>query len=236
MAEKILIIEDEEETIEFLKECLKLEGYEVIYSTNGREGFQKILKEKPNLILLDLGLPDVDGVEICKNIKQNTDTKTIPVIMLTCRTATDDKVTGLEAGADDYIVKPFEPHELIARIKAIFRRIEYYAPGPDEIISKGGITIDVGKHKVLVDFSTDIDLSPKEFQLLYLLMKNSGRVLEREYLLKSLWGYTGQTESRTLDVHIQRLRKKLTQQGQKLSEKLNERIVTIEGIGYKFED
>jgi len=236
LPEKILIIEDEEETIEFLKECLRLEGYDVIYSRNGRDGLQKTLKERPNLVLLDLGLPDTDGIEICKNIKQNTDTKTIPVIMLTCRSATDDKVTGLEAGADDYIVKPFEPHELIARIKAIFRRIEYYAPQENEVISKGGITLDVGKHKVQVDFSADIDLSPKEFQLLYLLMKNSGRVLEREYLLKTLWGYTEQTESRTLDVHIQRLRKKLTQQGDRLSQQLGERIVTIEGIGYKFVD
>ncbi|MFN3966488.1 MAG: response regulator transcription factor [Endomicrobiia bacterium] len=236
MGEKILIIEDEEETIEFLKEYLTSEGYEVLYSTTGRDGLQKIKKENPNLVLLDLGLPDIDGLEVCKNIKQSTDTRTIPIIMLTCRTDITDKVTGLEAGADDYIVKPFDPHELIARIKAVFRRIEYYAPQPDEIISKGGITLDVGKHKVQVEFSADIELSPKEFQLLYLLMKNSGNVLEREYLLKSLWGYTGSTESRTVDVHIQRLRKKLQESGQKLIQQMNKRIITIEGIGYKFED
>ncbi len=236
MAEKILIIEDEMETIDFLKECLGLEGYEVSYSTVGKEGLQKIKKESPNLVLLDLGLPDIDGLEVCKNIKQNAETRTIPIIMLTCRTDIKDKVTGLEAGADDYIVKPFEPHELIARIKAVFRRIEYYAPQPDEIISKGGITIDVGKHKVQIDFTADLELSPKEFQLLYLLMKNSGHVLEREYLLKTLWGYTEAKESRTVDVHIQRLRKKLAEQGEKLSKHLNERIATIEGFGYKFVD
>lgn len=234
MAERILVVEDDVETQEFLKEGLQLEGYQVIQAYTGKESLIKLKKEKPNLILLDLCLPDIDGINICRQIKQTTDTRTIPIIMLTARGTTDDKITGLEAGADDYIPKPFEPAELVARIKAIFRRIEYYAPQPDEVISKGGIILDVGKRKVTVNFQEDVELSPKEFQLLYLLMKNSGQVLERKYLLKSLWGYSEDMESRTVDVHIQRLRKKLIEQVDRFSSHFSKRIVTIEGVGYKF--
>ncbi|MDI6641060.1 MAG: response regulator transcription factor [Elusimicrobiota bacterium] len=234
MVEKILVVEDDEETQEFLKEGLQLEGYQIIQAYTGKEGLIKVRKEKPNLVLLDLGLPDIDGIGVCRQIKQTTDTRAIPVIMLTARVTTDDKITGLEAGADDYIPKPFDPRELVARIKALFRRIEYYAPQADEIISKGGITLDVGKRKVTVSFQEDVELSPKEFQLLYLLMRNSGQVLERKYLLKSLWGYREEVESRTVDVHVQRLRKKLSQEAGRFSEHISKRIVTIEGIGYKF--
>ncbi|OGS26574.1 MAG: hypothetical protein A2297_04615 [Elusimicrobia bacterium RIFOXYB2_FULL_48_7] len=236
MAEKILIIEDEEETLEYLRLGLELEKYNVITATTGNEGLSLTKRELPNLIILDLGLPDVDGIDVCKEIKQATNTRTIPVIILTARTTTTDKVVGLEAGADDYLSKPFEIKELVARMKALFRRLEFYAPQPDEILHKGGIVLDVGKHKVTIEFKADLDLSPKEFQLLYLLMKNSEKVLERSYLLKSLWGYTESVESRTVDVHIQRLRRKLSDQVLKFTEHLNKRIVTMEGFGYKFVD
>jgi DNA-binding response OmpR family regulator len=236
MPEKILVIEDDEELQEFLKQTLQLENYEAIISANGKDGLQQVKKASPGLILLDLGLPDIDGLEVCKVIKQSADTRPIPVIILTARSTTDDKISGLECGADDYIVKPFEPQELLARIRAIFRRIDYYAPQQDEVITKGSITLDVGKKTVSVDFKVDIDLSPKEFQLLYLLLKNCNKVMERSYLLKSLWGYQGSVESRTIDVHIQRLRRKLSEQVNKFSEYMGERIVTIEGYGYKFVD
>ncbi|MBU2567409.1 MAG: response regulator transcription factor [Elusimicrobia bacterium] len=236
MAEKILVIDDDEETAEFISEGLKLEGYTPVVASNGKDGLNKAAKEIPNLILLDLGLPDMDGLEVCKRIKQSEETRTIPVIMLTARSTTSDRVTGLEAGADDYLVKPFEPHELIARIKAIFRRVEYYAPKPNEVLNKGGIILDVGNRRVTIDFKTDVDLSPKEFQLLYLLMKNSGSVLDRDFLLKTLWGYSSSSESRTVDVHIQRLRKKILEYVQKFNEYMNDRIVTVEGFGYKFLD
>lgn len=234
MPEKILVIEDDLELQEFLMQSLSQDDYAVDLASTGRDGLNHMKKNSPNLILLDLGLPDMDGLDVCKTIKQSADTRTIPVIMLTARSTTPDKITGLECGADDYIIKPFEPQELLARIKAVFRRIEYYAPQADEIITKGGISIDVGKKTVTVDFKVDIDLSPKEFQLLYLLMKNANQVLERSYLLKALWGYHETVESRTIDVHIQRLRRKLSEQVNKFSEYTGKRILTIEGYGYKF--
>ncbi|MEW6041845.1 MAG: response regulator transcription factor [Elusimicrobiota bacterium] len=236
MAEKILIVEDDEELQEFLKTSLSQENYETIFSTTGKEALEYLKKEMPNLILLDLGLPDMDGLEICRTVKQSASTRTVPVIMLTARSTTDDKVTGLESGADDYIVKPFEPQELMARIKAIFRRLEYYAPVQDEIITKGGITLNVGTRTVIVDYKVNIDLSTKEIQLLYLLMKNCNQVVERGHLLKTLWGYQDGAESRTVDVHIQRLRRKLNEQVNKFNEYLGNKIVTVEGYGYKFVD
>lgn len=225
--EKILIIEDDEETAEYIKQGLSLEDYEPIVALRGQDGLDKVKSENPNLILLDLNLPDMDGLDVCRAIKQDVDTRQIPVIVITARVTTEDKVTGLEAGADDYITKPFSPREIIARIKALFRRVDYYAPQPDEIISKGGITLDVGARHVIVTMHLEVDLSPKEFQLLYLLMKNSGKVLQREFLLKTLWGYSEDKETRTLDIHIQRLRKKLGDEASK-------HVETIEGFGYKF--
>jgi two-component system alkaline phosphatase synthesis response regulator PhoP len=225
--EKILIIEDDQETAEYLKQSLLLEDYEPIIALTGQEGLDKVKSENPNLILLDLNLPDIDGLDICRTIKQDVDTRQIPIIVITARVTTEDKVTGLEAGADDYILKPFSSREVIARIKALFRRVDFYAPQPDEILSKGGITLDVGAKHVIVTTHVEVDLSPKEFQLLYLLMKNSGKVLNREYLLKTLWGYSEDKETRTLDIHIQRLRKKL-------GEEASKHIETIEGFGYKF--
>lgn len=225
--ERILVIEDDEETADYLKQSLSLEDYEVVVALNGQDGIDKAKKENPNLVLLDLNLPDMDGLEVCRTIKQDVELRQVPVIVITARVTTEDKVTGLEAGADDYISKPFSPREIIARIKALFRRVDYYAPQPDEIISKGGITLDVGARHVIVTVYMEVDLSPKEFQLLYLLMKNSGKVLQREFLLKTLWGYSEDRETRTLDIHIQRLRKKLGDEASK-------HIETIEGFGYKF--
>ena len=225
--EKVLVIEDDDETAEFLKTGLELEGYITIIANCGRDGLNKLKKDKPDIILLDLGLPDIDGLEICKMAKTDAVTKEIPLIMLTARSATSDRVTGLEAGADDYIIKPFTPQELIARIKALFRRIDYYAPEPDEVLCKGGITLEVGSRKVNVNIISTLDLTPKEFELLYLLMKNSMKVVERGHLLKTLWGYDENTDSRTLDVHIRKLRKKLGEEAAK-------HIVTIEGVGFKF--
>lgn len=225
--EKILIIEDDQETADYIKQSLMLEDYEPIIALTGQKGLDEVKEENPNLILLDLNLPDIDGIAVLQSIKQDIDSRHIPIIVITARVTTEDKVTGLEAGADDYILKPFSPREVIARIKALFRRVDYYAPQPDEIISKGGITLDVGARHVIVTVHMELDLSPKEFQLLYLLMKNSGKVLNRDYLLKTLWGYSEDKETRTLDIHIQRLRKKL-------GEEASKHIETIEGFGYKF--
>lgn len=226
--EKILVIEDDREVSDFLKLGLEIEGFEPIMALSGRDGLRKLEKDKPTIILLDLGLPDIDGIDICKEIKKNPLTQEIPVIMLTARSSTTDKVTGLETGADDYIIKPFTPQELIARIKAILRRIDYYAPVKTEVISKAGITVEIANKRILVEGKGEIDFTPKEFELLYLLIKNSPRVLERKYLLETLWGYKDNFESRTLDVHILRLRKKL-------GEDLAAHIRTVESIGFRFD-
>jgi len=229
VGEKILIIEDDPQVADFLKQSLELEGYQCSSALNGIDGLNKIKKENPDLVLLDLGLPDIDGIEVCKKIKTNIITQKIPIIMLTARTQTEDSVTGLETGADDYIVKPFTPQELLARIKGMFRRMGYYVSEPEEIISKGGVTMEITSRRIMVNIPTEIDLAPKEFELLYLLMRNSNKALRREYLLKTLWGYEDTSDSRTLDVHIQRLRKKLGEQAGK-------RIETVESYGYRFVD
>jgi len=228
---KILIIEDDQETVEYIKNILTAAGFHTEYSYTGKDIIKKISVYFPDLILLDLTLPDVDGIDVCREVKSNFRFQSIPVIMLTARTSTEDKIIGFECGADDYITKPFEPQELVARIKALLRRVEIYGGKPSEIITIGPITIDADSHKVTVLQPQNIELTPKEFQLLYLLMKNKNRVLERKFLLKTLWGYADEEEmekTRTLDVHIMNLRKKL-------GEEVAKYIKTIENIGYKFE-
>lgn len=228
---KILLIEDDQETVEYIENILTNTGFQVEHSYTGKDIIKKISIYSPDLILLDLTLPDLDGIDICRDIKADVRFQAIPVIMLTARSSTEDKIVGFECGADDYITKPFEPQELIARIKALLRRVEVYGSKTPEIITIGPITLDVDSHKVTVLQPQNIDLTPKEFQLLYLLMKNQNRVLERKFLLKTLWGYADEEEmekTRTLDVHIMNLRKKL-------GEEVGKYIKTVENIGYKFE-
>ncbi|MCX7716146.1 MAG: response regulator transcription factor [Endomicrobia bacterium] len=227
----ILIIEDDQETAEFIKQILKSAGFEVVCSYTGKDIIKKILLYSPDLVLLDLTLPDVDGVDVCRELKADFRFQSIPVIMLTARATTEDKVVGFESGADDYILKPFEPEELVARIKALLRRVEIFGGKPHEVITIGPITIDADSYSVTVLQPQRIELTPKEFQLLYLLMKNQNRVLERKFLLKTLWGYADDQEmekTRTLDVHVMNLRKKL-------GEEVGKYIKTVENIGYKFE-
>ncbi|MCS7227583.1 MAG: response regulator transcription factor [Endomicrobia bacterium] len=227
----ILIIEDDQETAEFIKQILKSAGFEVVCSYTGKDIIKKILLYSPDLVLLDLTLPDVDGVDVCRELKADFRFQSIPVIMLTARATTEDKVVGFESGADDYILKPFEPEELVARIKALLRRVEIFGGKPHEVITIGPITIDADSYSVTVLQPQRIELTPKEFQLLYLLMKNQNRVLERKFLLKTLWGYADEQEmekTRTLDFHVMNLRKKL-------GEEVGKYIKTVENIGYKFE-
>ncbi|MCS7151643.1 MAG: response regulator transcription factor [Endomicrobia bacterium] len=228
---KILIIEDDQETAEFISQVLKSAEFDVIHSYVGKDVVKKILLYSPDLILLDLTLPDCDGIDLCREIKADFRFQTIPVIMLTARSSTEDKLIGFECGADDYIVKPFEPRELLVRIKALLRRVEIFGGKPHEVITIGPLTIDVDSYTVTVLQPQRIELTPKEFQLLYLLMKNQNRVLDRKFLLKTLWGYSDEQEmekTRTLDVHVMNLRKKL-------GEEIGKYIKTVENIGYKFE-
>ncbi len=228
---KILLIEDDQETAEYIKQVLTAAEFDVIHSYTGKDVVKKILLHSPDLILLDLTLPDVDGIDLCRELKADFRFQGIPIIMLTARSSTEDKLVGFESGADDYIVKPFEPRELIARIKALLRRIEIFGGKPHEVITVGPITIDVDSYSVTILQPKRVELTPKEFQLLYLLMKNRNRVLERKFLLKTLWGYVDEEEmekTRTLDVHVMNLRKKL-------GEEIGNYIKTVENIGYKFE-
>lgn len=230
MSQTILVIEDEANILELLRYNLEAAGYNVVLAENGKDGLGKCFEVRPDLILLDLMLPDVDGLDICNNIKRNEQTKNIPIIMLTAKSEEFDKVLGLELGADDYITKPFSIRELLARIKVVLRRAQQSDNDKDEIIRFGDIIIDTQKHTVYKDNEV-LDLTLKEFELLKLLSQNIGKVLTRDYLLDKVWGYEYAGETRTVDVHIRHLRKKIED-----NDKSPIYIETVRGIGYKLKD
>ncbi len=227
MKEKILIVEDEKDIIKMLEYNLKKEGFRVIHACDGEDALDLAARENPNLILLDLMLPGIDGLEVCKTLKKESKTASIPIIMLTAKAQESDKVVGLELGADDYITKPFSPRELIARIKAVLRRVTEKEKLP-EIFQTGDLKIDFSKISVTIK-DKPVELTAKEFELLKTLLKAKGRVLSRDYLLDTIWGYDHAMEiqTRTVDVHIRTLRKKL-----KTTSKY---IVTVKNYGYRFE-
>lgn len=225
--EKILIVEDEPDIVRMLEYNLKKEGYRIISASDGIEALRRLEGENPDIILLDLMLPEMDGLEVCRRLKQNPDTTRIPVIMLTAKSRESDKIVGLELGADDYITKPFSVGELIARVKAVLRRLHDKEKLPD-VFKTGNLAIDFSKIKVSIG-NKQLELTAKEFELLSALIKAKGRVLSRDYLLDNIWGFDNALEiqSRTVDVHIQTLRKKLKQEAK--------RIVTVKNYGYRFE-
>jgi len=227
MREKILIVEDEPDIIKMLEYNLKKEGFRITSVSDGREALRRSEREHPDIIILDLMLPEIDGLEVCKTLKQSSDTADIPVIMLTAKAQETDKIVGLELGADDYITKPFSIRELTARVKAVLRRAGEKNKLP-EIFEIGNLTIDFSKIKVTVG-NKPVELTSKEFELLSALVKAKGRVLSRDYLLDNIWGFDNAIEiqSRTVDVHIQTLRKKLKQAAK--------RVVTVKNYGYRFE-
>lgn len=225
--EKVLIAEDELDIVRMLEYNLKKEGFRVISALDGQDGLRQAQKERPDIIILDLMLPEIDGLEVCRALKQNRDSAGIPVIMLTAKSQETDKVVGLELGADDYITKPFSVRELIARIKAVLRRAREKENLPD-IFKAGNLTIDFSKIKTFVG-SKPVELTAKEFELLSALVKAKGRVLSRDYLLDNIWGFDNAVEiqSRTVDVHIQTMRRKLKAEAR--------RIITVKNYGYRFE-
>ncbi|MDD5116664.1 MAG: response regulator transcription factor [Candidatus Omnitrophica bacterium] len=227
MREKILIVEDEKDIIKMLDYNLKKEGFKVIDARDGEDALDLATREYPDLILLDLMLPGMDGLEVCKALKKETKTASIPIIMLTAKGQESDKVVGLELGADDYITKPFSPRELVARIKAVLRRAAEKEKLP-EIFQAGDLRIDFARISVTVKGKT-VTLTAKEFELLKTLLKAKGRVLSRDYLLDTIWGFDHAMEiqTRTVDVHIRTLRKKLKSESR--------RIVTVKNYGYRFE-
>ncbi len=227
MKEKILLVEDEKDIIKMLEYNLKKEGFKVIDARDGEDALDMALREQPDIILLDLMLPGMDGLEVCKNLKKEPRTASIPVIMVTAKSQESDKIVGLELGADDYITKPFSPRELIARIKAVLRRANEKEKLP-EVFQAADLRIDFSRIYVSVK-DRAVELTAKEFELLKTLIKARGRVLSRDYLLDSIWGYDHAMEiqTRTVDVHIRTLRKKL-----KSAAKM---VVTVKNYGYRFE-
>ena len=221
----IFCVEDDRNIRELLVYTLSTTGYQAQGFDSGKELFQELKNNRPELILLDIMLPDEDGISVLTKLKKNPEWKKVPVILVTAKTSEMDKVKGLDTGADDYISKPFGVLELISRVKAVLRRSD--SAGDDTVITNGSIELNVEKHVVSYD-GNNIELTYKEFELLRVLMKNAGNVMTREILMDRVWGTSYEGESRTLDMHIKTLRKKLGEDGGKL-------IKTVRNVGYKFQ-
>ncbi len=226
----IYVVEDEKHIRELVAFNLEENGYVVKSFENGESLLDECKNKKPDLFVLDIMLPGIDGLEICRQIKQNSDFKKIPIIMLTAKGEEFDKVLGLELGADDYITKPFSIREFIARVKVVFRRQIDSSEDKSEIIKVGKISIDFSRHEVYKDKKI-IEMTFKEFELLKLLIMNKGKVLPRDMLLEKIWGFDYNGESRTVDVHIRYLRQKLED-----DDNNPVYIETVRGIGYRFSD
>ena len=221
---KILLVEDEESIIGFLRINFQRENFQVIECESGEEGVRKALIEKPDIAILDVMLPGMNGFEVCQKLRESF--PRMGIIMLTAKGETFDKVLALEIGADDYVVKPFEPKELLARVKAVMRR--YSGEEPDNVVLNfPGLTIDANSYKVIYN-GEEVKTPPKEFELLHYLASNKNKVFTRDQLLCEVWGYDYPGDSRTVDVHIKRLREKLNG-GE------DWQLETVWGVGYKFE-
>ena len=225
--EKILVVDDEEHIAELISYNLTSNGYKVITANNGNDAVKLAVEEKPNLILLDLMIPGKDGYDVCKEVRSNNEIRNTPIIMLTAKSEELDKILGLELGADDYITKPFSVRELLARVKAVLRRFSISEP-ESNILIFGNLTADFDKREILVN-DKKLDLTLKEFELLEILIRNKGKILTRDTLLDKIWGYEYIGETRTVDVHIRYLRKKI-----ELDDKNPKLIETIRGVGYRF--
>ncbi len=218
---EILVVEDEASIASFVSLYLKNAGYEVRTAENGTDALAAVQSREPALIILDLMLPDLDGIEVCRRVRQRSD---VPILMLTARDEDVDKIIGLEVGADDYLTKPFNPRELVARVKSILRRVTpERREAQGERIVHGDLIIDAGRREVTVK-GVEVQLAPKEFELLWELLDHRGLVLTRDQLLERVWGYTFAGDTRTVDVHVRQVRRKLGEAAP---------IVTVWGVGYK---
>ncbi len=223
----ILIVEDDDTVREALSAGLESEGYEVILSDNGLDGLKQAKEEGPDLILLDLMLPEMDGLSVCRALRRDSD---VPIIMLTARGTEMDKIVGLETGADDYVVKPFSLGELLARIRSLLRRTRNDKQENQMQLTSGDISLDLTSRRVSKD-DAEVHLTQKEFNLLAELIRNKGAVLSRDLLLEKVWGYSYVGNTHTVDVHIRWLREKI-----ELDPSKPVRIVTVRGVGYRFEE
>jgi len=226
MAREVLVVEDEPDIRRLVVLHLERDGFRCRTATTGSDALREVKAAIPDLVVLDLMLPEVDGLEVCRRLRRDTSTASVPIIMLTAKSDEVDRIVGLEIGADDYIGKPFSPKELVARVRAVLRRTQPNQATP--VLTVGPITLDAARHAVSLNGQA-IVLTPKEFDLLQALLEAAGRVLSREFLLNRVWGYARADviESRTVDVHVRRLRAKLGDAGS--------RIATVKSIGYRFE-
>jgi two-component system phosphate regulon response regulator PhoB len=228
MSELILVVDDEEDLVELVAFNLERSGFETIRAFNGREAIDLATEKLPRIIVLDLMLPDVDGLEVFRTLRRQERTAQIPIIMLTAKADEVDRVVGLELGADDYVTKPFSPRELVLRIKAILRRASEAPAAKPAIVEFGPIKLDPDRFEVFID-GEEVILTSTEFRLLQELITRRGRVLTRKYLLENVWGYVHNVTDRTVDTHIKRLRQKIGPAGAAY-------IETIRGVGYRFAD
>ena len=222
---RIMVVDDDKDIRKLVESILAKEGFITSGAENAADAMKKIQASRPDLVLLDLQLPDKDGFEVCKDLRNDPSTKYIPIVFLTVQNLDSYKIAGLEMGADDYITKPFNQTELLARVKAVLRRVDW-RDKKEAVLKDGPLSVDLEKHSVHLD-SKNIELSPKEFDLLVILMRNQGKVMTREELSETVWGHEYFENTRTVDVHIGRLRKKIS--------KMGEKIKTIERIGYRYE-
>ena len=223
---KVLVVDDDANIVKLIKLYLEKEDYAVVTASNGIEALDVYKRENPSIIVLDIMMPQLDGNGVCRKIRKTSD---VPIIMLTAKGETFDKVLSLELGADDYIVKPFEPKELVARIKAILRRSETKnEKSDDKIVQLDKLEVNLVNYELKIDGKT-LEIPPKELELLYFLASHPNRVFTREQLLEEVWGFDYFGDSRTVDVHIKRLREKLE------GAEANWQLKTVWGVGYKFE-
>ena len=224
---KVLIVEDEQDILQLVKHYLEKEGFRPSTAVSGLDALKKVKEEKPDLVILDLMLPEMDGLEVCKRLRSMPSTTMLPILMLTAKAEESDTIIGLELGADDYVTKPFSPKALVARVKALLRRIERApADGADQH-HYGTLTMNLARHEVSLG-KHEVPLTAKEFGLLEHLLRHRGRVLTREVLLNAVWGYDYYGTTRTVDVHIRRLKQKLPL--------LEDAIVSVKSLGYKLKD
>ncbi|HET9370736.1 MAG TPA: response regulator transcription factor [Vicinamibacterales bacterium] len=224
---RVLVVEDNRDIAQLIQHVLERAGHVVELLSAGNEVIRRVQTQPPDLVILDLMLPGLDGLLVCQALRNDEQTAGLPIIMLTARGEEADRVRGLELGADDYVTKPFSPKELVARVGAILRRVERTAAAPGVVLRYGPITMDLDRHKVTVD-ETDVRLTAKEFLLLRYLIEHRGRVLSRDVLLTDVWGYQYTGGTRTVDVHVRRLREKLPI--------LNHAIATVKQFGYRLDD
>ncbi|MBS0152933.1 MAG: response regulator transcription factor [Nitrospira sp.] len=223
----VLIVEDEQDIAQLVQHYLQKEGFRSATAMNGVEALKKVKEEKPDLIVLDLMLPEMDGLEVCKRMRSAPETAMLPIIMLTAKAEESDTIVGLELGADDYVTKPFSPKALVARVKALLRRIDRTSSSGAEHYRYGALTMDSTRHEVSLN-QQEVPLTAKEFGLLEHLLRHRGRVLTREVLLNAVWGYDYYGTTRTVDVHVRRLKQKLPL--------LEDAIVSVKSLGYKLKD